>query len=281
MANVEDRMETRVRIAGQDSERLTGNMVYASFVHTVTRPIDGIPDPHYHIHTYVFNATFDPEEERWKAGEFGGLKRDAPFFEAAFNSRLAEKLMKAGYGIRRSDRDFEMASVRRELIEKFSKRTQVIEQLAREKYTVLEAEARALVKATGMEFADAFAEVKSRLGAESRESKSATTLSPEEQLANWRSQMTPEERACSSPEAVKAAASENLLEAGEAKELALDHLFESVSVVQELHAAAMLLRRGIGRVSVGEALRFASSDPRLLRAGDNLLTTIPAPSRLQ
>jgi hypothetical protein len=64
-----------------------------------------------------------------------------------------------------------------------------------------------------------------------------------------------------------------VLEAGEAKELALDHLFESVSVVQELHAAAMLLRRGIGRVSVGEVLRFASSDPRLLRAGDNLLTT--------
>jgi hypothetical protein len=55
-------------------------MVYASFIHTVTRPIDGIPDPHYHIHTYVFNATFDSEEERWKAGEFGGLKREATFF---------------------------------------------------------------------------------------------------------------------------------------------------------------------------------------------------------
>jgi conjugative relaxase-like TrwC/TraI family protein len=116
MADIEDRMETRVRIAGQDSERVTGNMVYASFIHTATRPIDGIPDPHYHIHTYVFNATFDSEEERWKAGEFGGLKRDAPFFEAAFNSRLAEKLMKAGYGIRRTDRDFELASVCRELI---------------------------------------------------------------------------------------------------------------------------------------------------------------------
>jgi hypothetical protein len=78
--------------------------------------------------------------------------------------------------------------------------------------------------------------------------------------------MTPEERASFSPEAVMAAASENLLEAGEAKELALDHLFESVSVVQELHAAAMLLRRGIGRASGGEALRLARSDPRLLRA---------------
>jgi conjugative relaxase-like TrwC/TraI family protein len=57
IADIEGRMETRVRTAGQDSERVTGNMVYASFVHTVTRPIEGIPDPHYHIHAYVFNAT--------------------------------------------------------------------------------------------------------------------------------------------------------------------------------------------------------------------------------
>jgi hypothetical protein len=42
--------------------------------------------------------------------------------------------------------------VRRELIEKFSKRTKIIEQLAREKSTVLEAEARALAKVPGMLF---------------------------------------------------------------------------------------------------------------------------------
>ena len=140
MADIEGRVETRVRTAGQDSERLTGNMVYASFFHTVTRPMDGIPDPHYHIHAYVFNGTSDAVEERWKAGQFGGLKREAPFFEAAFNSRLAENLVQAGYGIRRTDRDFELSSVSRQLIEKFSKRTQLIEQLARERYTMLEAE---------------------------------------------------------------------------------------------------------------------------------------------
>ncbi|MBV8278394.1 MAG: relaxase domain-containing protein [Verrucomicrobia bacterium] len=97
--------------------------------------------------------------------------------------------MKAGYGIRRTDRDFELASVSREVIEKFSKRTKIIEQLAREKYTVLEAQARALAKVTGIEFADALAEVKSRLGAESRESKSATTLSAEEQ--RWKRSVLP------------------------------------------------------------------------------------------
>jgi hypothetical protein len=45
-----------------------------------------------------------------------------------------------------------------------------------------------------MVFADAFAQIKSELGAETREKKSAAALGPEEQLANWRSQMTPQER---------------------------------------------------------------------------------------
>ena len=128
MLDIENRMQTRVRGKGEDGqvrneERTTGNLVYASFVHTETRPIDGIPDPHYHIHAFTFNATFDPEEERWKAGEFGNIKRDAPFYEAAFHARLAEKLLGNGFAIRRTDRDFEFASVSRELVEKFSKRT--------------------------------------------------------------------------------------------------------------------------------------------------------------
>src|ERR1700737_646927 len=134
MVDVKARMETRVRGADEEGSprkenHKTGNMVYAAFVHTVSRPIDGIPDPHYHIHGYVFNATFDSVEERWKAGQFMNLKADAPFFEAAFNARLADKLLADGYGIRR---DFELASVSRELIEKFSKRTLEIERLCKE-----------------------------------------------------------------------------------------------------------------------------------------------------
>jgi hypothetical protein len=52
----------------------------------------------------------------------------------------------------------------------------------------------ALVKRSGMEFADAFAQIKSELGAQSREKKSAATLDLEEQLANRRSPMTHAER---------------------------------------------------------------------------------------
>src|SRR5262249_41504973 len=123
------------------------------------------------------------EEGRWKAGAFGNIKRDAPFYEAAFHARLAEKLLENGFAIRRTDRDFELASVSRELVEKFSKCTRLIEQLARERYTVLEAEARDLVKKTGMDFADAFAQVKGKLGAESREAKVSRCSIPKN---SWR-----------------------------------------------------------------------------------------------
>jgi conjugative relaxase-like TrwC/TraI family protein len=119
MADIEARMETRVRAGGQDTDRVSGNMVYAWFVHRETRPIGGMTDPHFHIHAYVFNATFDETENRWKAGQFMSLKADAPFYEAAFNARLASKLIDAGYGIRRTDRDFELASVSRELSRSF------------------------------------------------------------------------------------------------------------------------------------------------------------------
>ena len=275
MDDIEARMETRVRVGGQATDRVSGNMVYAWFVHRETRPTDGLTDPHFHIHAYVFNATFDESENRWKAGQFMNLKADAPFYEAAFNARLASKLIEGGYGIRRTDRDFELASVSRELIDKFSKRTIQIEELFRRQYTVLSAQARALLKASGMEFADALAMMKSKLGAKSRKSKSETKLSADEQLANWRTQMTPEERASLSLESVKAARSENLLEPMLAKALAVTHLFERSSIARELHAAGMLLRRGISRVSVEQALGFATTDPRFVRPHPNahVLTT--------
>jgi hypothetical protein len=145
--------------------------------------------------------------------------------------------------------------------------------LAREKYIIIEAEARELVKKTGMDFADAFAQVKSKLGAETREAKSSATLGPEEQLATWRAQMTPEERTSLKIENVKGTSAENLLESETAKNLAIQHLFERASVTRELHAAAMLLRRGIGRVSVGEARGFVRADDRFVRWRGELVTT--------
>jgi conjugative relaxase-like TrwC/TraI family protein len=69
MAAIEARMETKVRKGYQHDNRLSPNMVYAKFVHGETRPVDGIPDPHYHVQVFAMNATFDEIEKEWKQQE--------------------------------------------------------------------------------------------------------------------------------------------------------------------------------------------------------------------
>ena len=110
---MEAEMKTRVRKGRQDTDRTTGNMVWAEFIHTTSRPVDGIPDPQLHAHVFVFNTTWDEEEKRWKAGQFRELKRDAPYFQAAFRVRLANRLQDLGFGVERKRDDFEIAGFRR------------------------------------------------------------------------------------------------------------------------------------------------------------------------
>src|SRR6266567_3205255 len=74
MRDIESEMKTRVRKGGRDEERFTANMVWAEFIHTTSRPVDGVPDPQLHAHVFVFNTTWDEKEERWKAGQFRELK---------------------------------------------------------------------------------------------------------------------------------------------------------------------------------------------------------------
>ena len=182
-------MEAKVRKGYQHDNRVSPNMVYAKFVHCESRPVNGIPDPHYHVHVFAMNATFDEVEKEWKALEVGNTVGDRTFYEAHFHHLLAARLDLSGYGIRRTEQHFEFASVSRELVETFSRRTEVIEQRARDKYKVLEAEARALMKSTNMAFDDAFAHViaeisgdwdkwKSDLGARNRESKARRSTKP-------------------------------------------------------------------------------------------------------
>src|SRR5262249_16831917 len=150
----------------------------------------------------------------------------------------------------------------------------------------LEAQARALMKSTNMAFDDAFAQVvaeigdwdkwKSELGARNRESKnSAKHKDRQELVAHWQSEMTSQELASLRPECVKSVPSQNLLDARTAKELAVKHLFEQVSLRRELHVVGMLLRRGIARVPVAEALAWVESDPLFVRPDPHgrLLTT--------
>jgi conjugative relaxase-like TrwC/TraI family protein len=126
MADMESEMKTRVRQESQNSDRVTGEMVWGEFIHTTSRPVDGVPDPHLHAHCFVFNTTFDKEESRWKAGQFADLKRDAPYFEAVFHARLAGRMADLGLEVERTRTGWELGGISSATVRKFSRRTAMI-----------------------------------------------------------------------------------------------------------------------------------------------------------
>src|SRR5271154_6869822 len=132
MREIEIEMKTRVRIGGKDEDRVTGNMVWAEFIHTTSRPVGGLPDPQLHAHVFVFNTTWDEEERRWKAGQFADVKRDTPYFQAAFRVRLANRLQDLNFGVERKRDDFEIAGIPKDMLGRFSRRTALIEKVAAE-----------------------------------------------------------------------------------------------------------------------------------------------------
>src|SRR5580704_1139072 len=173
MREIEAEMKTRVRAGGKDEDRVTGNMTWAEFIHTTSRPIDGVPDPQLHAHVFCFNATYCDQEQRWKAGQFRDLKRDAPYFQAAFRARLADRLQDFGFGIQRKRDDFEIAGIKPDVLRRFSRRTAQIEKVAQEKGIT-------------------DPKRKSELGAETREKK-GHALSWESLRKEWDSRLTEDE----------------------------------------------------------------------------------------
>ncbi len=258
MLEIEKEAATRVRGRGRNENRITENLVWGAFTHEDARPVGGIPDPHLHQHVFVFNATYDKKEKRFKAAQFGEIKANAPYFEAAFNARLADKLQQVGYQIERNERDFEIKGFGRSTIEKFSNRTRQINEKS---------------EALGL----SYAEDKAELGAKTRASK-RTGYDKEDIRMQWRSRLSESER-----ELIRSAKSEPPPSGGgmaslskitervvglgyaienknggfsakEAINYALDHTLERKSVASEKELLTIALKRGIGTVSP-ESLR--------------------------
>ncbi len=260
MRELEADMQTRVRIGGVHEKRVTGNMVWAEFVHLTARPVDGKPDPHLHAHCYAFNATYDQVEQRWKAGHFGDIKRDAPYYEAAFHARFAERMVDLGYNVEARGQFWEVDGVPASAIEKFSQRKHQIDALAQERGITDAAE-------------------KDKLGALSREKK--VNRSMEQLSAEWSGRLTPEEKAAL--DAVRNSAVRNRGRARGADfataalDHALNHVFERDSVVSEKIVLESALRFGIGKLSVDGAKAAFAADSRILHrvvAGEKRCTTV-------
>lgn len=134
MEEIESDMQTRVRVQGQNEDRDTKELLWTDFLHQTARPVDGHPpDPHVHCHCFCLNLTFDEVENRFKAGQFHNIKKDMPYYQARFQKRLADKLSDIGYGIRKTNSGFEVSVVPQKAIDHFSKRTNLIGKVAKEK----------------------------------------------------------------------------------------------------------------------------------------------------
>ena len=101
----------------------------ALFEHETSRALD----PHLHTHCIVFNATRDPDEDRWKALQNYEMLGAQKYVENVYYHELARALRSFGYTIANSARgDFELAEIPREVCERFSKRHHEIDEKTRE-----------------------------------------------------------------------------------------------------------------------------------------------------
>jgi hypothetical protein len=295
MSEMEREMSGRVRRKNADFDRTTGNMIWTDFLHFTSRPMktlvpihsdntpkpgdmwldhhhdvthsqdgkpparwESTPDPQLHIHAVVFNATYDREERQWKAGQFGELKANAPYFQAVFRSRLANRMKALGYDITVKKDDFEITGVPERTLKEFSRRTSLIEKLAD----------RLGVKNPV---------TKAKLGATSREPKKEGQTWAS--LVNgWEARTTLRERHAINATVLKSHQEPTKLtfDNREALDWSLRHLTERKSVIPQRELLTTALKHGVGHVTLDGLMDEIGKRKDLIRrdlGGQTLVTT--------
>ncbi|WP_082489134.1 MobF family relaxase [Dyadobacter sp. Leaf189] len=263
MKDIEADAKTRVRKGGRDDDRLTGELLWADFVHQTARPVKGhFPDPHVHAHCFVFNQTWDEQEQKVKAGQFRDIKRDMPYYQARFHKYLSDQLIDLCYGIVRTEKSFEIENVPERVINLFSKRTDEIGRIAKEKAVTDIDELGAL-------------------GARTR-AKKQKGVGMDELKTDWKRQIKElgSEEDGKSERSIRYAP-EKLKEAKHAKDCvdhAILHGFERASVIRDRRLLESAYRQGIGdrAISLDAVTTILSNDSRIIGVKDHdqtLLTT--------
>ena len=215
----------------------TGNLIYADFLHKTSRPVDGIADPHLHVHAFVINHTTDGDKHY--AAEFEEVFNQLPSLQAKFDARLIAELRSLGYeveaarqGRKKASWELKIEGTDRTTIEKFSRRTAQVEAYADEH---------------GIEGANA----KAKLGLTTREAKDKGA-SIADLRRQWRARLTPgEERAFAALEqsvagAIGGEGTENLkARIDAAVEFSLQHHLYRQSTVEKHTVVGTALEHGL------------------------------------
>jgi len=260
MREVEKDACVRERRGGADADRKSGNLVIAEFRHETSRPVDAhVPDPHLHAHYVVFNASYDPAEKKFKAVQFGELKRDGPYYQEVQINRFCTALREMGYRTVPARNGFyRLEGVPASVTAKFSKRSAQIEQ---------EIARRGLAKGS---------KLAKDVTLKTRQHK-IKGLSKHDLVREWKSAIAPKDWAAL--EKVKSQAAAPLPKEGVSHESAIakavDHCFERRSVVRDKQVLQAALKAGRGEVDVEvlkRELDYREYKGDVLREGRELTT---------
>ncbi len=257
MKSIEEHMHVRVRKDGKDEDRKTGNLAYAEFVHFTARPVneESSPDPHLHAHCYVPNLSYDPVEEKWKAGQFGEIKGNAFYHEAVFHAHLSNALSDMGLDITRDGKFWTIEGIDKDTLKKFSHRTEQIQQKVAE---------LGITSETG----------KSTIGATTR-SKKQKGVTREKLREAWWQRLDDDEKATldnlSKFEPKDESAPPDIT-GEETIEFALKHRLEKRSVDSIYRIKETALRQGFGEVTPDQVEAVFNTHEDLIIIGDNVTT---------
>lgn len=234
MEVAESLIQTQENTATERHSINTGNAIYATFEHRTTRPVpmkkNGntyyVAQPQVHSHNFFINATHNVEKNRVQAAEMYQLFYLAPYIQEVYHAHVSHRLAQIGYQVEKTAERYAIKGISRDIIKRFSERTNQIEKIAKEKGI------------TGA--------AKAELGAKTRISKSKSVS--EEQLYDfWKDSLTNTEFQTLKNLKGKYSGTTQKITIKEAVQLALDHFLERNSVAIEKRVLAHALTLSYGQ----------------------------------
>lgn len=254
-AELEAFAATRVRRSLKSSDRTSGNLVAAEFLHTSSRALD----PQLHTHFTVFNATWDAVEHRWKALQAGAMYAAVRYATQVYRNELAWQIQRIGYQTVTVGNGFEIAGVHESVLKKFSKRSAERDRVVSEMESKL---GRTLSKDEV-----AFAVHRSR-------PRKITGISTEDLRTRQLQELDPIDRQTLHQlrDSAREGTGHHQAEESSALNFAVAHVFERRSVVPAQDVLEAAITRRHGTVNLSRLKAMMASHPDLLSTDQGLST---------